>query len=258
MSTGPHRQFEAWLLSGKEGDPPQRLTSHGETCDECRSRIAAFDLLKAIDPTRAGVPPAARWTIERKRTPAPWMVLGVCGAILLALLSIAGWPRSGSLGMGTGQLMPLQQVLGNTGAPTPSLDASAPSVPATASEGGVSSAEAAQSPGPLDQSAVGPEGSPGEPAPGASPGETPSGTAAPAGDAPVATPPPTNAPTPRPPTAPPPTAQPTPVPTPRPTPDPTAAPSLAANCSNGVDDDGDLLADLLDLGCVLFGDEFAL
>ncbi|HET7141106.1 MAG TPA: hypothetical protein VFJ03_01330 [Candidatus Limnocylindria bacterium] len=48
------------------------------------------------------------------------------------------------------------------------------------------------------------------------------------------------------------------MPTPRPTPDPTAAPSLAANCSNGVDDDGDLLADLLDLGCVLFGDEFAL
>ena len=77
---------------------------------------------------------------------------------------------------------------------------------------------------------------------------------------PAPTPPPTPPPTPAP--TPPPTPDPTPVPTPDPTPlptpDPTPMPTLPADdCDDGVDNDGDLLADLLDPGCVLAGDESA-
>ena len=63
------------------------------------------------------------------------------------------------------------------------------------------------------------------------------------------------APTP-PPSAPGPTPAPTPTPeppTPAPTPEPEPTPSTDGTCSNGVDDDGDALIDLVDPGCLLLG-----
>jgi hypothetical protein len=63
----------------------------------------------------------------------------------------------------------------------------------------------------------------------------------------TATPRPTRSPSPVP------TVAPTPVPTPQPTPVPTPF----GDCQDGIDNDGDLLIDLLDPGCVLDGNEFS-
>jgi hypothetical protein len=50
---------------------------------------------------------------------------------------------------------------------------------------------------------------------------------------------------------PPPTPQPTPEPTPPPTPEPTPEPNPSGECVDGIDNDGDLLIDILDPGCLL-------
>jgi hypothetical protein len=68
---------------------------------------------------------------------------------------------------------------------------------------------------------------------------------------------PTAEPTPEPTTSTPePTSEPTPVPTPVPT--PTPEPAAVSECVDGVDNDGDLLIDALDPGCLLDDDESVL
>ena len=102
-----------------------------------------------------------------------------------------------------------------------------------------------QAPAPTDAPA--PSSAPTTPAPGTvTPAPTPAPTPPPPDPTPQPTPTPTPAPTPPPP-------DPTPQPTPTPTPTP---PPADTSCTNGVDDDGDLLPDLLDPGCLLGDSEF--
>ena len=90
------------------------------------------------------------------------------------------------------------------------------------------------------------------PTPAPTPPPTPVPTPVPT---PAPTPPPTPDPTPVP--TPAPTPPPTPDPTPVPTPDPTPEPPPPDNCADGIDNDGDLLVDLIDPGCLLADDENA-
>ncbi len=115
--------------------------------------------------------------------------------------------------------------------------------PGTAGGGGTLSIPTAQ-PTPLGGPTATPGGTPSTPVP----------TAQPSGPTSVPTQQPTASPTPA--LTPLPTAEPTPTPAPpdptlSPTPEPTASPSGAPQCSDGIDNDGDGLVDLLDvLGCV--------
>jgi len=126
-----------------------------------------------------------------------------------------------------------------------------------------------------------PTATPGDPGAEPSPGNTPDpgGEPTPAPTPPPSAPPtpgpsapePTAEPTPEPsapeptaeptpePSAPEPTAEPTPEPTPVPTPAPTPTstpqPPAVNECVDGIDNDGDLLIDALDPGCLLDDDE---
>ena len=99
--------------------------------------------------------------------------------------------------------------------------------------------------GPLDTSELPVD----EPPPPATPIPAPTATATlpptPSASPPSATPTPTPVP-----------ATPTPSPQPTEAPIPTPSPTMSVDCSDGVDNDGDLFVDLLDPGCLLFGDEF--
>lgn len=131
----------------------------------------------------------------------------------------------------------------------PGASAPAPGViessdgPGTAGGGGTLSIPTAQ-PTPLGGPTATPGGTPSTPLPTAQP----SGPTAVPTQQPTASP--TLAPTPVP------TAEPTPTPAPpdptvSPAPEPTVSPSSAPQCSDGIDNDGDGLVDLLDiLGCV--------
>jgi hypothetical protein len=181
------------------------------------------------------------------------------------LLSMMGGGRSaidavlGELGT---SLTPELRSIGE--APLPSATASASDEPSPSPEPTPAPAERGSSPaGPAlgtDEPATAgglPTGSTGTasiavdgPILGTPPAATvpPGPTAAPT---PIATAPivplPSQPPAPTPPPTPPPTPQPTPDPTPEPTPEPTP---VLPECSDGVDNDGDILADWpLDLGC---------
>ncbi|HEX3219758.1 MAG TPA: hypothetical protein VHU77_07020 [Candidatus Limnocylindria bacterium] len=254
-----HERFQDWLVSGADGDPPAQLALHASRCARCQEAMAAFDSLDAIDTGRAGAPAAGETAVARPAA-STWAALGLVAALLLGLVAIAGLPRTAPFGGGSAEQLgkPQQQVLGGSGPPaSSSLPSSSGSQPPSGSGAPLGSAAPSlapgQTPGPFTTQ---PSSFP------AIAGETPQATTPAASTAPGTTAAPTAAPTPQPPPPTPgPTPRvtpaPTPAPTPRVTPAPTATPSLLANCSNGIDDDGDLLTDLLDLGCLLFGDEFS-
>lgn len=91
---------------------------------------------------------------------------------------------------------------------------------------------------------------PATPPPSASSSPRPTASAAAVSPTLEPTPAPTTTPSPTPDPTPSPTPDP-PDPTPSPTPDPTPSPPIASNCSDGVDNDGDLLIDGFDPGCIV-------
>ena len=121
----PHLRFIEWLESNSDEDPPRDLAVHAAVCAACKQRIAALDLLTAIDPALAGIPqarpaPTRGWLLTTGR--AAVMVGGVAA---LAVIGVGSWRLiQASELLGPALESPTQAVLGNTGAPEPTPTAS--------------------------------------------------------------------------------------------------------------------------------------
>ena len=230
----PHERFAEWLAAGAEGDPPRDAALHASMCDDCMRSASAFDSLQAIDPGAAPLPPlGALASGGMTAFGAARIGVGAFAVILLAAsvtIGATGLLRQ-TQSAAEASSTPGGDVLG--GAPSPRSTQRLPSPTPTASTASTSPATS-----PVSQATA------------AVPNATVAPTQAPA-PVTLEPPPPTAEPTEPPPSAsepPPPTPSPTPTPSPSPT--PTPDPSPAPQCSNGLDDDGDLLADFpLDLGC---------
>lgn len=208
----PHRRIEDWLIDGAGEALPRDVMVHALVCHECRRRIAAFDMLTAIELDRAGLPPRlARAEVAPARA-GRRVTLAAGGAVTVsaaAVVAVAatGW-RPPSLGdQGTvGSTAPTQAVLGNTGEPQATSAA-------TSTVRSRPSRSAVASPG---ETVVGTPNATVPPVSARTPGPTPR---------PTATPHPTASPKPHTPTpSPSPSSSPTEAPTPTDT--PTATPSL--------------------------------
>jgi hypothetical protein len=277
-----HARFEDWLLSRTGGNPTRQLAMHAAACAICMEKVAALDLLNAVDLSLAGMPPLDAVAPPRPMAAGPWAALALAAAATAVIFNIAIWPADDTTGVAAAWPFgpPLQMVLGGTGAPSPS--------------GSPTGAETAAQPSP--DPSLGPAASPfgqpggstppgvavpsapptlGPPAPGGSspPGASPPGSVPtptpPAGStpppivpSPSPEPPGTQSPAPTPPPTPRSTPRPTSPPTPRPTPRPTAPPTppptptpepshgLLPECADFIDNDHDGLIDLLDPGCL--------
>jgi hypothetical protein len=211
-----HERFQAWLTAGAEGDPPRDVAVHASVCPVCSQSIAALDLLAAVDPGLAAMP-AVPTGAERGRAVLAGRLLGATAVLFAAAM----------LGVGVSQLIGVSR----TGGPI---------------------AQASRSP---EQSVL---------AGTATPEPTPEPTPSPSEEtlSPLVTPAPTQRPTvatPRPYVPPPPTPIPTAISTPVPLPSATPLPTGSATplptdtpvptatplpqCSDGIDNDGDLLID---------------
>ena len=240
--SGLHERFGAWLADGAPGDPPRDAALHASGCETCLRRAAALDALSTIDLGLAPMPPVrvAGRPASSSVLPVARAAAGVTAVVLLAVATgvLAGSWFDDRSPAGGGTTLVL---------PSPSLDENEGVLGGTG--------------GPTDT----PTASPGTPSP--TPSATPEEIADPAGDVtpapalpdPPAPPPGTPAPpAPQPTTQPPtPTSAPhAPTPTPTPAPTPTPTPTADVTCTNGVDDDGDLLIDGADPGCILGSSEF--
>ena len=206
----PHRRFAEWLETNSDDDPPRDLAVHAAVCVACQQRIAALDMLTAIDPALAGMPPdlpvpVAGWprTVSRAA-----MVAG--GVAALTVVGVGSWRLiEASNLVGPAVESPTQAVLGGTGAPEPTAS---PTIPASAQPSSDEPSRSEQPPTAQPSVVVPPPPIIGQPTP------TPAQPTVRPTVRPTATPrPPT--PTPRP------TAVPTPTPTFTPTPEPTPTPS---------------------------------
>lgn len=120
----PHARFNAWLIDGAHGDLPRDVLIHAAYCDDCRRGVAALDALSLVDLGSASMPPALRQPAPAAR-PAPaiaarvlaasGLVVAVTGGVLVATGTV---PLPA--GQGPGET-PVQQVLGGTGRPSPTL-----------------------------------------------------------------------------------------------------------------------------------------
>ena len=231
----PHRRFGDWLASLNPADPPRDVAVHASLCPDCQRQIAALDLLAAIDPSRAGMPPSRAMALPRWFALPRRVASAIGGVAAVAVIGVVTWALAGSAGIGSvpaGET-PAQEVLGNTGQPEMTLGSTPSAVPARPTP--TPSPGATQGP-PLIGPTVPPPFS-----------SLPAVQTPPPSVAPPPTPRPTRVPTPTP-VPPPPTPVPTPVPTLVPTPVPTPVPP--AQCSDLADNDGDLLIDWpLDPGC---------
>jgi hypothetical protein len=252
-SGDPHARVAAWLSAGAGGEPTRDLALHASVCDGCHARMAAFDLLSAVDtgraplpPTRAGLPiPAATGAAAA----GGGLAIAVLGIGLTLVIGVTGWRllEETVLDGGSGA-SPQQAVLGAGG--SSSAVASSDLSPGGTATDGAASASGTQTGSPSSPNPQPEVDSPvfGPPAPTAT-ALPPRSTARP-----VATASP-RAPTPSPSlvvaTAQP-TAQPTAVPTPEP---PPPTPEPVDDCLDGEDNDGDLLVDDLDPGCIIGDDE---
>ncbi|HEX6473881.1 MAG TPA: hypothetical protein VF114_02180, partial [Candidatus Limnocylindria bacterium] len=86
----PHLRFIEWLETNSDEDPPRDLAVHAAVCAACQQRIAALDLLTAIDPALAGIPPARPaptrgWLLTTGRAA---VVVG--GVAALAVIGVGG------------------------------------------------------------------------------------------------------------------------------------------------------------------------
>jgi hypothetical protein len=272
FSRAPHSAVTNWLVAGAADEPPRTATLHAAGCQHCARTVAAFDDLTAIQIGAPSDLPLAEPTLPSGRLAIG--LLSSVAAAFFAVVVLTGLPTTGGLiardvtgagpqGSDTGgtdtdeastpESSPSagSEKDGSGGsADTPGeLSEATPLQPADAGDGSLTGEIPTVGPGsspPGDASAPGPTPAPGSPA---TPAPTPvPGSPATPGPTPLP-PPPTPEPTLLPP---PPTPEPTLLPPP-PTPEPTPAP--ASECSDGVDNDGDLLTDLADLGCLLFDDE---
>ena len=206
--TDPHLRFGEWLLAGAPGEPARDLALHASVCPGCMARIAALDLLAAVDTGHAKPPSSAalRRQPAGARRGAGRYAEALFGAIVVAgliglgvrvidLRALAG--PAGPNADGT----PAQAVLGGTGRPslTPEPTASKPAASA--------SQTTAVTPTPVPQPVNPPVATPrpatprpSTPQPSAStPGATPTPTPTSAASAtPTAEPTLTNSPTPTP------------------------------------------------------------
>lgn len=265
----PHDRFSAWLSEGAVGEPPRDLALHASSCAECLAMAGALDDLATIDldgpelpPMLAGPAPKRSSLATGARWSAGAAVLGI--AAIVVGITGSGWLLDRDPGPGTqAALEPSTRnegVLGDVGGPSPTDDVSTPddtSTPAptasptedpVATNSAEPSLDAPMADQPLRTAAPVPPAPripAGTPRPSAAPTPVPSITT------PAPTPVPTSAPTPIPtPTPPPPTPTPTPTPSPGATPGGESA-GMDEDCTNAIDDDGDLLVDLLDPGCLL-------
>ena len=215
-----HETFGGWLVAGARDQLPRDVALHASACPDCLRAVAAFDALAAVDVGDAPEPPA--WASGTR----PWASRTVlvartaAGLAAATLIVAAGFVATGGL-------------LGREDPPVTGLR-----------------------PSPQGEGVLGNAGGP------TSPSLTPSDSAAPNEPASVAALPTESArPVPQdiPPMGggPPPVSTLVPTPTPRPqTLEPTPAPTpVPDDCADAIDNDGDLLIDLEDPGCVLDGNE---
>lgn len=257
-----HEAFTAWLVAGARDALPRDIAVHASACPDCRRAAGAFDALSVVDAGAASSVPLIDFEPVRERgslTRAARIVAGVTAAVLFSAagaVAINGLP-GGRAPVAIQSSSPAEGVLGNVFTPTaaPSSDgtpgstsvAPSPSAAASETEGPTNGPSAAPSyvPGPLPQPPT-PRPAPrtSSPRPSASPGGSAvTGSSASVSASTSATASPTPTPTLTP------TASPAPTPTPTASPTPTPTPELPA-CSNGIDDDADLLTDYpLDPGC---------
>jgi hypothetical protein len=234
-----HDAFDSWLTRGARDELPRAVALHASACPGCLRAAGAFDAMAAIDLEAAELPPlrVAASPVDRRfglvpATAAAIAVLLVIGAGIVAGGTLLRPPDEPEVAAATPT--PGEGVLGGQGGPQTS-----------ATESSTPSASAAPTPtGSAPPSSVDESTTPNPTMGGGPPLATPA--------IPPITPRPTATPSPRPTAAatPPLTPQPTPVVTPVPTPTATPIPPTPA-CSNGIDDDGDLLTDFpADPGCL--------
>ncbi len=229
-SADPHLRFEAWLLAGADGEPARDLALHASVCSVCIPRVAALDLLTAVDTGRAPIPvilgpiawPAAglqgvlRFAAAFALVTASAALIGLAGSRLIDLRGLTG-TTTGGVGES-----PVQGVLGGTGRPSPT-----PTV--QPSESAAGTAASTSSPGPTPTAAPTPAWPFHTPVPVGSTARPatprPSASASAVGSvAPSATPTPLESATPTP--TPAETPTPAPLPTDTPTPGPTPSPTI--------------------------------
>ncbi len=233
--TDLHDRFRAWLDDGPSGELPRDLALHASGCPACLQRAAAMDALLSIDAGAAPMPPVHTLPVRNRRrlgalAPAvassaavvAVVIAGIfAGSTLLrgpepppvAAASESPVERGAVLGAGSGFVTVEPAATPHEPEPTPEQPADAT---------------------PLDAASDAPVPTMGGgPPPGAPPSQL--------------TPAPTHRATPVP-------VTPTPVPTapstPEPTPTPLPTPTPAPECSDGFDNDEDLVTDYpADLGC---------
>jgi len=246
-----HDRFDEWLVAGAEGEPPRDLAVHASGCDACLRSLAAIDSLQAID-IGATLPPLGMAAPTGREGLARTLRYAV-GAVAVVLLgtsvaiAASGLLRPAQLGSARPTPSPAEGVL--AGVPTAPPASQPDSEQPTASPGDSGKPKQSPTESPVAVATPAPQV-----LPHSTPTPPPLGTPRPT-PAPTQSPAPTSAPTATPiVTPPPPTPTPSPsivVPTPTPTLEPTPTATLApAQCSDGVDNDGDLLTDFpSDPGC---------
>jgi hypothetical protein len=236
----PHRAFTDWAMGGAPGEPPRVAAVHASVCSDCQSLVEAFDELSRIEIGASPLPALSQagrnrrlGTVRFVRRPA-----AVAAAVLLvgtvAVALSGGVQPAGSEPSSRPSIT--EGVLGGAASATaqPTATAASDSVQPSASPSG---SETDPEPTAAPTSIATPR----PPVVVSTPRPTVLATASPTAN-------PTPIPTPRP------TAPPTPPPTPVPTPAPTPTP-VPDDCADGVDNDGDLLIDAADPGCLLDGNE---
>jgi hypothetical protein len=238
-----HDRFATWLGAGADTGLPRDVAVHAMVCPDCRELTAAADALLTVDFDQAPMPP-----LRPAMALSSPRIMVLAGRFLLTSAAVIG---VGVGSIGAAQLLgtmptptPRAAVLAGEGGPAASRSADAtPSARPTPSRSPRASRTPSPKPTPTPAATPAPTPPPavGQPPPPVGPPPPPIATPAP-------TVPPTPTPQPTVPVTPAPTPVPTPSPTLAPTPSPTPTPP-ATQCSDGVDNDGDLLIDLLDPGC---------
>ena len=125
----PHRRFTQWLETKGDDDPPRDLAVHAAVCVACQQRIAALDMLTAIDPSLAGMPPVLPLPVVVWPRMVGRAAVVAGGVAALTVVGIGSWRLIEDSNLaGPAGASPTQAVLGGTGAPAPT---SPPSLPAS-------------------------------------------------------------------------------------------------------------------------------
>jgi len=131
----PHRRFAEWMDTNSDDDPPRDLAVHAAVCVACQQRIAALDMLTAIDPTLAGMPPVLPVPVVVWPRTVGRAAVVAGGVAALTVVAVGSWRliEDSSL-IGPAVASPTQAVLGGTGAPAPTPPPSLPVSPQPSSD----------------------------------------------------------------------------------------------------------------------------